>query len=591
MANTTNLLEALSSYQGDQQSLTHFVETAKQELGENWMESIYQTLPNLPSSLKEKLDHAFQYHGASLSWNEIQSYLLSQSPLDIEAVSNRIETLAHWLNFFGEPGESAIQQLKDKLDQEKERQLLLQPENQELPILEEDPIQSDSLIETDYIVSVKEEIETIPVDEPSILQTEEELMDQPEETFLSNDQDNDDSGILQNIEEADTTEYNEPQDSSEEYNENNNNSEEYVDENYDYQEDYLEEDGSYNQEDYLDETYQQPISSDENFNDEPALYNEPQYSSEEYNENADYSEEYADENYNYQENYSEEDGAYDQEDYPEEAYQPISSDENFNDKSNLYDETQYSSEEYDETNNNFEEYADENYDYQEDYLEEDGAYDQEDYYSEEYNSDEDTDPLQDIEPSNWRTPVYQQQPAETNEEFMAKKVFHQLDFLTAVRCWINARCISLGNKEIYSYRHYGFLIDVMEEAKKDLKIVLASPTFYPAIEKVRKDGLNQLQSSLKSLESDLKIAYDNLPSELTDLIADSTNVDDLRRALGAVDTSNKPELLGVAPDGFEMLEDPFVGIDTEKTKITSSQKDQNSIQKKKTFSFNKKNAS
>ena len=61
--------------------------------------------------------------------------------------------------------------------------------------------------------------------------------------------------------------------------------------------------------------------------------------------------------------------------------------------------------------------------------------------------------------------------------------------------------------------------------------------------------------------------------------------------LGALDTSNKPELLGVAPDGFEMLEDPFDGIDTSKTKITSSQSDQNSIQKKKTFSFNKKNAS
>ncbi len=514
MANTTNLLEALSSYQGDQQSLTHFVEIAKQELGENWTTSIYQTLPNLPSSLKEKLDHAFQYHGASLSWAEIQSYLSSNSPLDIDAVSSRIETLAHWLNFFGEPGKTAIQQLKDKLDQEKGKQLLLQTESQEPPILEEDPIQSNSFIESDPIVSIEEEIATIPVDEPSIPQTKDGLMVQNEETIVLNDQDTDDSKILQNIEETDTSEYNETQYSSDEYDETNNYSEEYAGENYDYQEDYSEETDGYAQDDYLDETYQQPVSADENFNGDPALY----------------------------------------------------------------DETQYSSDEYDETNNYSEEYMDENYDYQED-------------YSEEYNSDEETNPLQDIEPSNWRIPVYQQQPAETNEEFMAKKVFHQLDFLTAVRCWINARCISLGNKEIYSYRHYGFLIDVMEEAKKDLKIVLASPTFYPAIEKARKDGLNQLQSSLKSLESDLKIAYDNLPSELTDLIADSTNVDDLRKALGAVDTSNKPELLGVAPDGFEMLDDPFDGIDTEKTKITSSQTDQNGIQKKKTFSFNKKNAS
>ena len=474
MANTTNLLEALSSYQGDQQSLTHFVEIAKQELGENWTATIYQTLPNLPSGLKEKLDHAFQYHGASLSWAEIQSYLSSASPLDIEAVSNRIEPLAYWLNFFGEPGNAAIQQLKDKLNQEKESQLLSYTEKSVDPILEEESIQANPVINEDNTLTIEEETPFITDESEPILQEEEEFIAEEEDSYTENDQNNGNDFINNAVEDLTSP------------------------------------------------------NSDENFIPE-----------EEYIEDNNYSDEYSDETQNYsQEGYIEESDDYQQEDY-----------------------------------------VDENYEYTQD------------NYSEEYVSDDETDPLQDIEPSNWRIPVYKQQPAETNEEFMAKKVFHQLDFLTAVRCWINARCISLGNKEIYSYRHYGFLIDVMEEAKKDLKDVLASPTFYPAIEKVRKDGLIQLQSSLKSLESDLKIAYDNLPSELTDLIADSTNVNDLKKALGSIDTSNKPELLGVAPDGFEMLEDPFDGIHTEKTKITSSQTDQNGIQKKKTFSFNKKNAS
>ena len=563
MANTTNLLEALSSYQGDQQSLTHFVEIAKQELGENWTATIYQTLPNLPSGLKEKLDHAFQYHGASLSWAEIQSYLSSASPLDIEAVSDRIEPLAYWLNFFGEPGNAAIQQLKDKLNQEKEAQLLSHTEKSIDPILEEESIQPNPIIKENNALTIEEETPFITDESEPILQEEEEFIAEEKDSYTENDQNDDNDFINNAAEDLSSPNSDENFIPEEEYIEDNNYSDEYSDETQNYpQEEYIEESDDYQQEDYVDENYEytqdnysenayQPIVSNETFNDETDLYNDSQYSAEEYIEDNNYSDEYNNENYEYQ-----------QDDYVDENYE-------------------YTQEEYIEESDDYqqEDYVDENYEYTQD------------NYSEEYVSDNETDPLQDIEPSNWRTPVYKQQPAETNEEFMAKKVFHQLDFLTAVRCWINARCISLGNKEIYSYRHYGFLIDVMEEAKKDLKDVLAAPTFYPAIEKVRKDGLIQLQSSLKSLESDLKIAYDNLPSELTDLIADSTNVNDLKKALGSIDTSNKPELLGVAPDGFEMLEDPFDGIHTEKTKITSSQTDQNGIQKKKTFSFNKKNAS
>ena len=484
MANTTNLLEALSSYQGDQPSLMRFVETATQELGVNWTETIYQTLPNLPSGLKEKLDHAFQYHGATLSWNEIQSYLSSSAPLDIATVSTRVEPLSYWLKFFGEAGETAVQKLKDKLDQEKENQTASLIENQSV----EQPENNEIIQE---------------IDDPNLDGFEEE-------SSLNNNQEIDSYNDPMSLE---------PETSNEEYPQ-----EEYTDETY--------EEDPYTQEEYVGETY------------EEAPYTQEEYMGETYEEAPYTQEEYMGETY--------EEAPYTQEEYAGETYE----------------EDPYT---------------------QEEYIGE--TYEEAPYTQEEYIENEPQGSVEDMESPFWRTPVYKPEKQETNEEFMAKKVFHQLDFLTAVRCWINARCISLGNKEIYSYRHYGFLIDLMEETKKDLEIVLASPTFYPAIEQVRAEGLKLLQSALKALESDLKIAYDNLPSELTDLISDSTNVDDLKKMLGALDTSNKPELLGVAPDGFEMLEDPFDGIDTSKTKITSSQSDQNSIQKKKTFSFNKKNAS
>ena len=152
---------------------------------------------------------------------------------------------------------------------------------------------------------------------------------------------------------------------------------------------------------------------------------------------------------------------------------------------------------------------------------------------------------------------FQPEKPETNEQFLARKAFKQLDFVNMVHSWMDARCISLGNIEIYTYKHYGFLIDAMEQTRKDIKEVLSSPAYYPAIEATRPNGLQMLQNSLVALEKDLEIAYDNAPSETTALIKDDVNPDEARRMLGMLDTSNKKEYLGPAPDGFEMLDDPF----------------------------------
>ncbi len=557
MANTTNLLEALSAYQGDQLSLERFVGTAKQELGEAWTDEIYQTLPNLPTGLKEKLDHAFQYHGASLAWAEIQGYFTGTTPLDVETVSSRIDILRERLKFFGEPGENAVQKLEEKIEQEKTN---IPAVSNPTPIDETDSVASKTTeeeVNSSFIGESSLQDDSDQIEEfsknPSIVEAEETMMEGPVSLNEPTDTINEDLSLYDQesasipaegadtsypaeeefIEEENTQSYYEDPNNYIENNTDTYSNEEYIDENtYASSENYPDEqndDLNYAQEDYQDTEYQDEPYQDEAYQGEE--YIETEYEgNQQYLENDTYQSEYDTDSYN--EEYIDNETYYDDA-YQEEAYQNtgLATEESF-----------------------------------------DGS-------------------LEDLESPFWKTPVYEQQKTETNEEFMARKVFHQLDFLTAVRCWINARCISLGNKEIYTYRHYGFLIDVMEESKKDLEVVLASPTFYPAIEQVRVDGLKQLQSFLKSLESDLQTAYDNLPSELTDLISDSTDVSDLKKMLGSLDTSNKPELLGAAPDGFEMLDDPFVDIDTEKKQITSSQKEENGIQKKKTFSFNKKTAS
>lgn len=571
MADTSKLLEALSSYTGDQTSLESFVTVAKSELGDAWGNAIYEVLPNLPAHLKEKLDHAFNYYGASLSWTEIQSYLTSEEPLDVAEITPRIDTLRYWLKFFGPAGETAINELQEKLAQEAEK-----AKEAPQPITE---MQDTNPPQTG-------------ADDPTDNATdrgyaEGDYADGTDAGYVEGDYADESY--------ADTTDAG--------YAEGDYAEGDYADgTNASYAEgDYAEgTDASYvegAEGDYTDESYADAGYTDESYADgTDESYADTGYTNGEYD--APYEEPY-------------------EEPYQAEGYQgnDYQTDEDFNNETDYVDyqsdetlgyDGRYADQPFDTASNDQDSYVDDGYNgsdggtngyFDEQFYGsdggEDGYFDQANYaqggYSDSYFEQDNFEQDDDF----WQEPVYQKQPNETIEEFMAKKTFHQVDFLNAVRCWINARCIALGNKEIYTYRHYGFLIDLMEETKKDVQEVLSDPKYYPAIEKVRADGLKKLQRFISSLESDLKTAYDNLPSELTDLISDDTNASDLKAMLGAVDTSNTPELLGAAPDGFEMLEDPFAGTSIEKemkkkSKPTTPAGNTPVQQKKSGLSFNKK---
>ena len=488
MANTIKLLEALSAYTGDQVSLDRFAAVAKEELGDSWMNKVYQTLLDLTPPLKEKLDHAYRYYGAVLSWNEIQGYLASGAEFDETEVETRLETLSYWLSFFGSAGDDAVASLKQKIEEIK-----LQKEKE----AEE---------------KVQQPVQQVEEETPTVEEVVPPQMEQKELPFEE-----------ETIEELPTL----------------------FDE--------VEEDTSFEEE----EPVPLVVAENENALDEEGV-----------------------ETQTFEEEVYEDDGTYQE---GEEVYEE---DGTYQEGAEVYDENAY----YED--GTYEDGTYEDGTYEDAYLTDDnqteGTYDDADIYDELYDTEEDN---QASDEDFWQTPVYVQQKAESNEEFMAKKVFHQTDFLNAVRCWVNARCIALGNKEIYTYRHYGFLVDLMETTKKDMQEVLSDPTYYPALESVRKGGLKKLQSLMVSLENDLQIAYDNLPSELTALISDSVNSDDVRASLGRLDTSNKPELLGVAPDGFEMVEDPFEGLSLEPKKPLKTEKEKTTTKKKTGLSFNKKNAS
>ncbi len=112
--NEEKIVQALTTYQGTEETLNETVAVLTEELGENWTETVFEQLGGLSSDLKEKLNHVFNYYAALMAWQETQSYLEQNDLLD-DSIQERLPVLKHWLDFFGDPGLELYQQLETKI--------------------------------------------------------------------------------------------------------------------------------------------------------------------------------------------------------------------------------------------------------------------------------------------------------------------------------------------------------------------------------------------------------------------------------------------------------------------------------------------
>ena len=307
MADINKIKAALQSYTGESESLNNFVAVVAAELGDNWVETIYDTLTDLSAEEKEKLDHAFQYYAATMAWNEAQTYLNQTDPLDVAAVSNRIPILEHWLSFFQEAGLEIVNQLKQKLSVSdlKEGQA---------------NVEESQPLETQSVVSQEEETE---------------------------------------------------------------------------------------------------VKTEEKSEAKPIVVEKP------------------------------------------------------------------------------------------------------------------------MSEALWTV----------------EKIRKQADMTKDIQSWVAARCVSLGNREVFAYPYYGFVVDVMRQTRKDIQSLLDSAEMLKEVNENYPGEVRHLQDYQVSLDKDLEIAQQNGISDETALISDELTGDDARRVLGQLDTSNTPEFSGPAPDGFEVILD------------------------------------
>ena len=324
MADISKIKEALKNYTGESDSLNNFAAVAAAELGDNWVESIYETLTDLSVEEKEKLDHAFQYYAATMAWNEAQAYLNQTEPLDKAAVEERVPVLEHWLGFFQEAGLQVVDQLKQKL--------------------------------------AAESVDMAPV--------EEEEAQTPRAT-------------------------------------------------------------------------EQPAEHQEQL--KPAR-----------------------------------------------------------------------------------------------------------------------------EQSLEAKPIVVEKP-KSEALWTVEKIRKQADMTKEIQSWVAARCVSLGNREVFAYPYYGFVVDVMRQTRKDIQLLLDSEEMLREVNENYPGEVRHLQDYQVSLDKDLEIAQQNGISDETALISDELTGDDARRVLGQLDTSNTPEFSGPAPDGFEVILDTDSEEDDQQIKDEYSQ--------------------
>lgn len=117
--------------------------------------------------------------------------------------------------------------------------------------------------------------------------------------------------------------------------------------------------------------------------------------------------------------------------------------------------------------------------------------------------------------------------------------------------WISAHCVRLNNMDKTEYPYYGFIVDLMKELKDNIQNLLENQLLEEVIDTEVPGGREGMQSLLDALEKELEDLPENLKP-----IEENTNIDP-HKILGELDTSSEKEYIGPAPDGFELIEDPY----------------------------------
>lgn len=100
---------------------------------------------------------------------------------------------------------------------------------------------------------------------------------------------------------------------------------------------------------------------------------------------------------------------------------------------------------------------------------------------------------------------------------------------------IAARCVRTGNIAIEEYKHYGYVLDVLEEISETGNYIISHNELYPYVDKKIAGGINALKKNLQEFKAELQ---HNATPEM--IKQDKNELKRMKAALGEIGKADDP---------------------------------------------------
>ena len=100
---------------------------------------------------------------------------------------------------------------------------------------------------------------------------------------------------------------------------------------------------------------------------------------------------------------------------------------------------------------------------------------------------------------------------------------------------IAARCVRSGNIAMEGYKHYAYILDVLEEISETGEYILSHPNLYSYVDKKIPGGINGLKKNLNEFKTELE--HNASPDMIKQ---DKNELNKMKAALGEIDKSVDP---------------------------------------------------
>ena len=100
---------------------------------------------------------------------------------------------------------------------------------------------------------------------------------------------------------------------------------------------------------------------------------------------------------------------------------------------------------------------------------------------------------------------------------------------------IAARCVRSGNIAIEEYKHYSYVLDVLDEISETGEYIIAHPNLYSYVDRKIAGGINALKKNLAEFKT--KLQHNATPEMIKQ---DKNELKKMKEALGKIDKSEDP---------------------------------------------------